>query len=152
MLEKYKVLRRTQSNKPLMQERRYTIMPYPTDIAMDLANFEYDKEFIKSDMADNEVNDLVINNDAREQGTTVDALDDMGSDEDKKELDETIEMIDGYDTSDDILKIVNSNKDKMSLDEVMGIEPDEDDDSIVAELSKVMDSDDEIEDAIAYTN
>jgi hypothetical protein len=124
------------------------MLPYPTDIAMDLANFEYDKEFIKSDVADNEVNDLVINNDAREMGTTVDALDDMESDDDKKELDETIDRIEGYDTSDDILKIVNSDKDKMSLDEVMGVSPEEDDDAIVAELAKVLDGEDDGDDLI----
>ena len=107
----------------------------PTDVAIGLAAMQRDQEFIKADIADDAVNDKIFRFECAENGTTVEKAEMARSDFEKREYRNTIERIPVDPNSDheSLMRILQSNKSEMTIDEAMGLEP-WDDDVILEEL------------------
>lgn len=118
-----------------------------TNIARERASFLRDAEYIKENVNDSELQEsILIYENGGDNGICLES--DITSPEEKKELKEAIEQIpnDTTDTQKEIDRIVLSDKDSLTLDEVMGItqEPATDAEQLldaVAELTTDTDTD-----------
>ena len=97
----------------------------PTEIAVTLARINRDAAFIQADIADDKINDRLLDYECRSTGTTVDELDTANPSE-QKELEAAINQIsvDPNDEYEQVMKMVQENKPKMSIDDVMGVAAD----------------------------
>lgn len=115
----------------------------PTDIAMELAGMERDAEFIRAEIEDDKINDAVLGYDCDSVGSTIDELDAKATPEEEKELEDTIAQIpiDPNDEYEQVMELVKTDKPKVSIDELMGIGDDAEDEEIVRELANVANED-----------
>lgn len=114
----------------------------PTDIAIQLASQARDIEFIGAEIRDNHIFELMYEEECREEGLTPDEMymQLFGEDGDA-EIDDMIDRIpvDLNSEMDEVQRILQTDKAKVSIDEIMGIGSDDDDDTIVKELQYALD-------------
>lgn len=98
----------------------------PTEIAVKLASINRDAAFIQADIADDKINERLLDYDCSRIGTTVDELDTADPSE-QKEIEAAIEQIpiDPNDEYEQVMRIVQENNPKMSIDDVMGLSADD---------------------------
>lgn len=107
-----------------------------TDIALERAEFLLDTEYMKSEMEDDATYMKMFTEECRMEGTTVEEADAATSKEELEELDAAIERIqvDPNERYEQIMQLVNTDKEKVSVDEIMGIGDDDAEELAIAEM------------------
>lgn len=103
-----------------------------------LATDMYHIEYMKEEYEDNLCNELLFAEECKAKGKTIEDCDAAMPKCDKKELDATCDALPGYEPYDDIVRMIQSSDNTMTMDTAMGINHEVSDDQIVAELEACM--------------